>query len=207
LGDEAPRAVGVEEEPMNFLIAHALTIAAYGIAAVIPVFFILMLLILWRQRGTRKRLAVLGMSLRGALSQSAEERKAESEKNLAKIKEALGVLSPVMDHLNIIKRRLDSLETLSRDSQKSFQDSILEIGFSVATLERMESGVATLGKRLDQVYEEVAKSHQWLEDVRILERVVTNLIGAEKMRALIEKERNANNPQATPMTPQKKSLL
>ena len=191
---------------MNFLFGSLLT---YLGIAFLGVFILIILLLLWivlRQRGTRKRIVAMEHILDMSIEDASEQRRVDANRQLASIVEALKMLDPLEDRFAAMEKGLNEFEKRLVENFRSVEESVTEVGFSSSTMENLEADMANVRQRFEGLEKEFAKSYQWLDDFRILERVVLHLIGPEKLRALIAKERRESTPpQALPA--QKRSIL
>ena len=116
-------------------------------------------------------------------------------------------MNPVQQSLAALGEKLVEIEKKIADTASEFQASMMDVGSSIGSVEKMEDDLFTVRESVEQIQGELVKAHKWLEDLRTLEKVVTGLIGPDKLRSLIEKERAASRSEPPPPSQQKKSIL
>lgn len=185
------------------------TILTYLIVAFAILLLLTLILFFWnvlRQRKIRKEISRLGFQLDASLNEATDQRRVDGERGVQKITEALKMLDPLLNQLKAVELQVAQSQKEIMNKQEGIEESFMEISPAIASMEKIEIDFDNIRDKLEQVQGEIGQAHQWLDELRILEKVVLNLIGPEKLRSLIEKERSLHTTTTTTTT-KRKSIL
>jgi len=140
------------------------------------------------------------------LSNGVDRNKEIGEKQLLAIKETLGEMDRFYEKLDLLEMKVEGVERQIEFNQSGIQESLSEINFSEKE-NPFDDEIINIHETLDKISTDLAGAHQWLDELRILEKVVLNLIGPDKLRTLIEKEKKQKTTALRQSASHKKSIL
>jgi hypothetical protein len=190
---------------MDLVFGKILTILGFSVAGTAIVVLAIFALILLRQQMMLRRFTGFERMIARALTDAQDNQRIEGERQLKKMLESLTILDPVIGSLDEFKQNLNTMEQKFDAHMASMQESIMVLGSDDSGDQGDFKGeFADVQNKLTTINEEIAKAHQWLDELRVIEKVVLNLIGPEKLRTLLEKEKGGRpskgrrQPQETP---------
>jgi hypothetical protein len=174
-------------------VAKVVLYQAYVIFGWMFVTTVLAAFILIRQRrvaSLAKIAAANFENIRGRLDEAAAQQKrlfAELGAAVGKmLKELQGDQKKAAMETTGLGGRVDRLGGSLRDQLLDLQNAVAAAGGRGA-----EAAVAQLAARVEELADELAWSHHYYDDLRTLEAAVTGLVGPEKLRQLLDKEKSA----------------
>ena len=94
------------------------------------------------------------------------------------------------DDTRAIGERVDKIGEALRDQLQDLQQSVAAYAAHGGT----DGDTSAIVARLDDLADEMAWSHSYYNDLKVLESAVTHLVGPEKLRQLMEKARAGASP-------------
>lgn len=181
---------------------------SFGLVALI---IVLLLTIIYRQKAIRRHMDRFSENMSNFLAKASEQRKAEGEAQIQKISESLMTLAPLFERMDGFEKNFEFIEKQMEFNQSGVQEMMMDLqSQEESESDKYVEDIDHIRERLDGIRDELAAAHQWLDELRILEKVVLNLIGPDKLRALLEQERqiSARKVESSRTTSStKKSLL
>lgn len=191
---------------MPFVFGTVLTYLSIAFAALLLLTLILFFINVLRQRKIKKEVIRLGSQVEASLAEAADQRRVDGERGVQKITETLKMLDPIQSQIKSLEMQVAQSQKEIINKQEEIEESFMEMSPAIASMEKIELDFENIRAKLDQIEGEIGQAHQWLDELRILEKVVLNLIGPEKLRSLIAKEKSqAATP--TPNSNKRKSIL
>ena len=179
---------------------------SYVTSGLVIFLFILLFWIILRQRSIRKQMSDLVNRVRKTLLDGAEQNKTTGEKQIIAIRQALKDLNPLFEKLDKLEMKVEAIERQIEFNQSGIQEALTDLN-SNSTEDKLEEELESIRDVMEKISVDLAGAHQWLDELRILEKVVLNLIGPDKLRTLIEKEKGLLVTPAKNNVSQKKSIL
>jgi len=191
---------------MVLAVGKFLEYLSYISIGLIAFLFVLIIWIIFRQRNIIMRIDQIANRVKQTLSNGVDRNKEIGEKQLLAIKETLGEMDRFYEKLDLLEMKVEGVERQIEFNQSGIQESLSEINFSEKE-NPFDDEIINIHETLDKISTDLAGAHQWLDELRILEKVVLNLIGPDKLRTLIEKEKKQKTTALRQSASHKKSIL
>lgn len=186
------------KELLTVALAKAVVYNLYVLWGWLALLTLLFCWTIWRQRKVKKLTKLVTANfenLRAKLDDATTQNKRlalESTANLAKLlKEMQGEQNRVLTEVRGVSNTLDQTGTGIREQIQGLAQELGALAHAAGGGGVSAESLSEISTRLEDLADEMAWSHHYYDQLRTLEVSVEHLVGPEKMRQLIAKEKGA----------------